>query len=102
MEMRAGECVIFTARCVHASHPNVTARSTRLAITCRYVPTHVRVYPDWNSFRAHGGDFDLGDYGCVLVSGEDRFKHNRIRSESNHGEPFPYVAVDEPSGEQGA
>jgi non-heme Fe2+,alpha-ketoglutarate-dependent halogenase len=93
MEMRAGECVIFSARCVHASHPNTTERTLRFACTARYTPAHVRVYPGWTHFHAHGGDFDLSDYGCVLVSGRDTYGHNRIRQTDNHGMPFPYVGA---------
>jgi non-haem Fe2+, alpha-ketoglutarate-dependent halogenase len=88
IEMNAGECVIFTARCVHGSMPNVTARSTRFAISSRYVPSTVRVYPDWKEFFAHGGHFDLTHYGVVLVSGVDRFGHNRMRLTNNWGQPF--------------
>jgi non-heme Fe2+,alpha-ketoglutarate-dependent halogenase len=93
MEMHAGECVIFTAKCVHASFPNTTKRQTRFAITARYTSTDVRVYAHERKFRAHGGDFDLDavDYACVLVSGRDRYGHNRIRSYNNLGQPFPHV-----------
>jgi non-haem Fe2+, alpha-ketoglutarate-dependent halogenase len=93
VEMRAGEMVIFTARCVHGSLPNITQRSTRFAISARYVPTHVRVYPDMTEFDAHGGHFDLTRFGCVLVAGTDRYNHNRIRTTNNLGEPFPYVQL---------
>jgi len=85
MEMEAGECVMFSPSCVHASYPNTTERQTRFAITARYVPTDVRVYPGWAGFNAHGGTFDLGKYGCVLVAGEDRHKFNRIRTHDEHG-----------------
>ena len=88
MEMKPGECVIFTAKCMHGSLPNTSKRSTRFAITGRYVPTHVRVYPHYNEFTEHGGFFDLTNYGCVLVSGEDTFKHNKIRDKNNLGELF--------------
>lgn len=91
MEMKPGECVIFTAKCVHASHPNNSERSTRFAISSRYVPTHVKVYPDLDELNVHGGHFDLSNYGTILVSGEDKFKHNRIRTTNNRGTPFPYV-----------
>ena len=91
MEMLPGECVIFTAKCVHASYPNTSKRSTRFAISSRYVPTHVRIYPDMNCLRAHGGDFDLTNYGAILVSGRDNYNHNRIRTENNRGIPFPYL-----------
>ena len=93
MEMRAGECVIFSASCVHASYPNTTERQTRFAITSRYAPAHVRVYPGWTGFHAHGGTFDLAKYGCVLVSGRDAYGHNRLRTTNAHGEPFPYVGA---------
>lgn len=90
LEMKAGECVIFSARCVHGSHPNITKRNIRFAISSRYAPAHVRVYPDWTKFRAHGGEFDLKDYGCVLVSGEDRYGHNTLRSIDNHNKSFEF------------
>lgn len=88
MEMKAGECVIFTARCVHASHPNISKSKTRFAISARYVPTHVKVYPDMDQFYAHGAAFDLKDYGCVVVSGKDSYKHNRIKDRDQHGTCF--------------
>lgn len=94
MEMKAGECVIFTAKCVHASFPNTSKRSTRFAITSRYTPTHVRVYPYSDVFVAHGGKFNLSasNYGPVLVSGRDAWGHNNIRARNNLDQPFPYIA----------
>ncbi|MBP2705858.1 chlorinating enzyme [Microbispora sp. RL4-1S] len=91
LEMQPGEAVIFTASCVHGSLPNSSERETRIAIAGRYVPTHVRVYPDQDSFTAHGSTFDLSNYGCVLVAGEDRYHHNRLREETNYGEKFRRV-----------
>jgi non-haem Fe2+, alpha-ketoglutarate-dependent halogenase len=88
LEMDAGECVIFTARCVHGSWPNTSQRKTRFAIASRYVPTHVRIYADQERFMAHGSVHDLARYGAVLVSGEDRFAHNRRRRLNNHGDWF--------------
>lgn len=90
MPMQPGEAVIFTASCVHGSLPNTTERETRFAIAGRYVPTHVRVYPNQSAFTAHGATFDLQNYGSVLVAGENRFEHNRIRSTNNHGERFEF------------
>ncbi|MFY0631882.1 MAG: chlorinating enzyme [Flavobacteriaceae bacterium] len=88
MDMKAGECVIFSARCMHGSYPNTSDRSIRYAISSRYVQGHVKVYPETNKFRAHGVDFDLTDWGCVKVSGEDKHKHNKIRKKNNLGVPF--------------
>jgi non-heme Fe2+,alpha-ketoglutarate-dependent halogenase len=88
VEMAPGEAVIFTATCVHGSEPNTTERETRFAIAGRYVPTHVRVYPDQAGFTAHGAEFDLGNYGSVLVSGSEGYGHNRMRSHSVLGDGF--------------
>ena len=93
LEMQPGECVIFSGMCMHGSAPNTTKRETRFAIGARYAPTHVRIYPDQTEFRSHGGYFDLEQYGAVLVSGEDKFKHNRLRDTNNHGEKFPYLTT---------
>lgn len=88
--MEPGEAVIFTANCVHGSLPNTSERETRFAIAGRYVPTHVRVYPDQTSYTAHGATFDLADYGSVLVAGANRFDHNRIRERNNLGAAFAW------------
>jgi len=88
LEMKPGEAVVFTANCVHGSLPNTTERETRFAIAGRYVPTHVRVYPDQDGYTAHGANFSLDNYGSVLVAGRDEFGHNRLRSENNLGESF--------------
>jgi non-heme Fe2+,alpha-ketoglutarate-dependent halogenase len=93
MEMKPGEAVLFTATCVHGSEPNITERQTRFSIAGRYVPTHVRVYPGQHEFTAHGASFNLENYGSVLVSGQNGFSHNRIRTENNLGEPFHVNAV---------
>lgn len=89
MIMQPGECVIFTAKCVHGSFSNTTKNSTRFAITTRYVSTDVMVYPGQTKFREHGGDFDLSNYGTVLVSGENVYSHNKVRTLNNNGESFP-------------
>jgi non-heme Fe2+,alpha-ketoglutarate-dependent halogenase len=88
VETQPGEAVIFTANCVHGSLPNSTERETRYAISARYVPTHVRVYPDQAEYIAHGAHFDLANFGCVLAAGKNEYTHNRIRRTDNHGRPF--------------
>lgn len=95
MEMKPGECVIFSARTMHASHPNTSERSTRFAITGRYSQGHVRVYPDTDEYTAHGSTFDLSNWGCIQVSGQDSYHHNKFRSENNLGVPFPVLTPAE-------
>lgn len=88
LEMKAGEAVIFTASCVHGALPNISERETRFAIAARYVPTHVRVYPGQKNFSAHGDTFDLENYGPVLVSGNNQYDHNQMRTKNQHGDTF--------------
>lgn len=95
MVMQPGEAVIFTARCVHGSHPNTTKNKTRFAITSRYVTPDVMVYPGQKTFIEHGGRFDLENYGAVLVSGENRYAHNTVRTQSNTGYKFPKPLVSD-------
>jgi len=89
LEMNPGEAVIFTARCMHGSFPNTSKNAIRFALATRYVPTDVKVYPGMTSFHEHGGAFDLSGYGCVLVSGKDDYRLNRVCTENNLGESFP-------------
>lgn len=87
VEMRPGQFIIFTARCVHGSYPNRSNRQ-RMGFAIRVVPTHVRVYGGMTEFDEFGHHFDLDKHGCVLVSGRDEFGHNRMRDENAWGEPF--------------
>ncbi|WP_347469597.1 chlorinating enzyme [Burkholderia stagnalis] len=93
MEMKPGESVMFMAKCVHGSHPNITKNKTRFAFTTRYVSPDVLVYPGQDTFVEHGGFFDLGQYGVVHVSGKDTFQHNRTRHSTNTGYRFRPAAA---------
>jgi len=79
MEMKPGQFFIFTSRCMHGSNPNSTTDSTRFGWATRFVPTHVQVYPEQESFRHFGEELPLDRYSTVLVAGEDRYGHNRVR-----------------------
>ncbi len=87
VEMRPGQFIIFTARCIHGSNPNTSNRQ-RMGFAIRVVPTHVRVYGGMTEFDEFGHHFELAKHGCVLVSGGDEFGHNRIRHENAWGDPF--------------
>ncbi len=79
MVMKPGQFCIFTSRCMHGSNPNTTKDSTRFGWATRFVPTHVKVYADQDSFHHFGEELPLDKYSTVLVLGEDRYKHNRVR-----------------------
>ena len=88
MVMKAGEAVVFTARCMHGSLSNTSKRAMRLGMATRYVSTDVKIYPYEKSFEEHGQFFDLAKWGAVLVAGEDDYKLNRIITKNVHGDPF--------------
>ena len=93
VEMRPGEFIIFTARCVHGSNPNRSLKQ-RMGYAIRVVPTHVKVYSGMTEFDEFGHHFDLSRHGCVLVGGHDEFGWNRVQSENAWGEPFETVKVE--------
>lgn len=87
LEMKPGECVLFTARCVHGSMPH-TARKARVAVAGRYVPTHVQVYRDMTEFTEFGETLSVARHGSFLVAGVDRYGHNTILDRNLRGQPF--------------
>ena len=90
--MRAGQFVIFWSTLMHASLPNTSKNKTRLGFTARYVPACVRVYPGTATVNEYGTVLDLEKYGVVLVAGQDVYKHNRIRTDSERGYNFAMTA----------
>jgi non-haem Fe2+, alpha-ketoglutarate-dependent halogenase len=79
VEMRAGQVLMFTSRCLHASEPNTSKDKLRMGFAIRYVPTDVKVYPYHDGQFTHFGEiFRLDNYAALLVAGEDTFGHNRI------------------------
>jgi non-haem Fe2+, alpha-ketoglutarate-dependent halogenase len=88
MIMKAGQFVIFWSTTMHSSFPNSSRNKTRLGFTARYLPTSVKVYPNTNTLDEYGTVLSLEKFGCVLVSGEDRFGHNRMLKQSTRGYEF--------------
>jgi non-heme Fe2+,alpha-ketoglutarate-dependent halogenase len=80
MEVKPGQFFMFTSRCMHGSNPNSTKSSIRFGWATRFVPTHVRVYADQDDFHHFGEVLPLDRYSTVLVAGEDRYRHNRVRT----------------------
>jgi non-heme Fe2+,alpha-ketoglutarate-dependent halogenase len=90
MEMQPGQFVIFLAKCIHGSLPNVSDR-TRLGYASRYISPSVKVYENVDSLSEFGDTIDLDYHGCVLVSGEDRYGYNRIHEKNLNGYEFKRV-----------
>jgi non-haem Fe2+, alpha-ketoglutarate-dependent halogenase len=89
MVMRKGQAIMFWSTLMHASHPHSgLTDQMRLGFTARYVPTSVRVYPYQNTLMEYGVEVSLEKWGCVLVSGEDEFGHNRLVDRTINGMPF--------------
>ena len=78
MEVKPGQFFMFTSRCMHGSNANSSKSSVRFGWATRFVPTHVKVYADQDSFHHFGEVLPLDRYSTVLVAGEDRYRHNRV------------------------
>jgi non-haem Fe2+, alpha-ketoglutarate-dependent halogenase len=94
MPMKPGQFVIFLAKCIHGSLPNVSD-TKRLGLATRYVSPSVKVYEHIDSLSGFGDEISLDYHGSVLVSGEDKYGHNRIHQNNLNGFPFPRVGTDE-------
>jgi non-heme Fe2+,alpha-ketoglutarate-dependent halogenase len=88
IEMKAGQFVIFWSTLMHSSLPNITENQTRMAVTARYVPAAVKIYPDTNSVEEYGSIMALDKYGVVQVAGEDHFSHNQVITKNLRGIEF--------------
>jgi non-haem Fe2+, alpha-ketoglutarate-dependent halogenase len=87
MEMTAGQFVIFVAKCVHGSRPNVSDQA-RLGFASRYVHPSVKVYENVDQLAEFGDSISLDYHGSVLVSGEDAFGYNRLHDRNLNGRKF--------------
>ena len=78
LEMKAGQFIIFTSKCLHGSHPNITTDDTRFAMSARYVTPDVYVYEGMESYTSLSEELPLKNYSTLLVSGKDKFKRNKV------------------------
>jgi len=88
MVMKPGQSVMFWSTLMHASFANTTKNRTRLGFTARYVPSSVRIYPGTDSIQEYGSTLSLDKYGVVVVSGEDKFRHNKVLTQNARGTAF--------------
>ncbi|QFT53930.1 chlorinating enzyme [Microbulbifer sp. THAF38] len=88
IEMNAGQFVIFWSTLMHSSLPNITENQTRMAVTTRYVPSSVKIYPDSDYIDEYGSKISLNKYGVVVVAGENKEPSNRVVTHNLKGTPF--------------
>lgn len=80
MECKAGEFFIFDQRTIHGSPPN-KSNKRRLGINFRVIQTNVKVFEHYlaqGKIEHYGMTFDLTKWGCILLSGEERFHFNKM------------------------
>lgn len=88
MTMKAGQFVMFWSTLMHSSYPNNTTNKTRMAVTSRYVPSSVKVYPDCNEVEEYGSKISLDKYGVVVVNGSESATTNKVKTHNLRGLKF--------------
>ena len=59
-----------------------------MAVTARYVPSSVQVYPNTEVIEEYGSLISLNKYGVVVANGDCNSKHNRTVSHNLKGKAF--------------
>ncbi len=79
MPLKSGQCVIFTERCIHGSPPNVSDKR-RFGFVFRTIRTDVQVYREEKIHEVTylRETYDLKNWGCALLRGEDKHHLNRM------------------------
>jgi non-haem Fe2+, alpha-ketoglutarate-dependent halogenase len=84
MEVPAGHFILFTEVNMHASWPNSTTDSHRLAFGGRYTTNDVAVYPgfQYDVFPTPSGmvKHPVDHLACIQVLGDDRYGRNNIQA----------------------
>lgn len=74
IELEPGQFFFFNEKLVHSSEAN-GSDTERSGIAIRITPTSTRVYPNQ---KVDGQGMHLKNWHAILVSGEDRYGHNRL------------------------
>ncbi|WP_445365885.1 phytanoyl-CoA dioxygenase family protein [Microbulbifer sp. ANSA001] len=81
MEMKAGECLIFSSLNMHASYPNMSSKEDRFSFVGRCTANHVRVAPSGKDFYSTAEgliEYDLPEVSNFQVYGRDSYGYNKI------------------------
>jgi non-haem Fe2+, alpha-ketoglutarate-dependent halogenase len=87
MPLKSGQCVIFTERCIHGSPPNVS-QNRRFGFVFRTIKTDVQVYRGETVHEVTylREKYDLANWGCALLRGEDKYHLNRMIEPPKYGD----------------
>jgi non-haem Fe2+, alpha-ketoglutarate-dependent halogenase len=87
MPLKAGQCVLFTERCIHGSPPN-TSDKRRFGLTCRVIKPSTQAYRDEkvHAVTYLNETFDLKNWGCAVLRGEDKYHLNPLVKPPVHTE----------------
>jgi non-heme Fe2+,alpha-ketoglutarate-dependent halogenase len=80
MEMKAGQFIIFSERCIHGSPPNSSKDRRRWGMAFRTIKPSVKVYDDDLRHRVFylEENFSLENWGAVVLRGQDTEGLNKI------------------------
>jgi non-heme Fe2+,alpha-ketoglutarate-dependent halogenase len=84
--LKSGQCVIFTERCIHGSPPNKSNRR-RFGFVFRTIQTNVHVYRGEtdHSVTYLKENYQLDNWGCALLRGEDKYHLNKMITPPAYG-----------------
>jgi non-heme Fe2+,alpha-ketoglutarate-dependent halogenase len=83
MELRPGQFVIFSERCMHGSPGNQSKDKRRCGLNFRAITPTTQVYKDRTSYSAMTlqQKWDLTNWGVYVLRGEDRVGLNKVYQE---------------------
>ncbi|WP_445364666.1 phytanoyl-CoA dioxygenase family protein [Microbulbifer sp. ANSA003] len=84
LEMKAGECSIFSSLNLHASYSNTSDDSGRFSFVGRCTANHVKVAPYGKDlYSTYEGliEYDIPDVSTFQVYGNDTYGYNKILKE---------------------
>jgi chlorinating enzyme len=95
MPLKAGQCVIFSERCIHGSPPN-NSPNRRFGFVFRTIKPNVQVYRDEkvHSVGYLKQQYDLKNWGCALIRGEDKYHLNKLAQQPTKEREFVGASGD--------
>jgi non-heme Fe2+,alpha-ketoglutarate-dependent halogenase len=88
MPLKSGQAVIFTERCIHGSPPN-NSPNRRFGFVFRTIKTNVQVYREESIHEVTylREKYNLENWGCALLRGEDKYHLNRMIQPPTYQQP---------------